>query len=333
MNIMSRKIKTTLNRLEMMIKIIQIPNIRLKTLLGVVLVCALTNLLTYHLAYNRGREEDKTENPYPLIDFSRNFIPQEDFIVNLQPLRERLAPIYEEYGEEKISLYIEFVNSGANISYNPDARYYPASLIKMPVAIAAAKKVERGEWAWDSELVLFPEDVDSRSGKIGNNPIGSRFTIEELMRELLVVSDNTAYNMLLRNVGAGAVNDYLTDTGLEGLFDRQLNITAKEYTRLFRSLFTSSYLTREYSQRILQWLSESKDIYLDLGLPEEAVFAHKFGENVEEHIFADSGIVYIPNRPYIITVLFKGDGTETKSHVDSFFEKVSRVSYEFFEDQ
>ena len=166
------------------------------------------------------------DSPYPLVDISRDFIEQKDFIVNLQPLKKHLDQEYKKYGEENISTYIEFLNTGASISHNPDAKYYPASLIKMPIAIATAKKVEKGDWSWDSELVLFAEDVDSGYGKISGRPIGTRFRIEALLSELIIHSDNTAYKMLLRNLGGGEVNEYLENAGLQDLFDQELNITS-----------------------------------------------------------------------------------------------------------
>lgn len=307
---------------------------KLKNPLIIIIILLLaTNLLTF-LYYKPIVENpfENYKNPYPYIDLSRSFIDQENFIVNLQPLRESLASIYKEHGEDKIALYVEFLNSGANISYNQDARYYPASLIKMPVAIAAVKRIQDGYWNWDSKLVIFDEDVDTKFGTIGNLPIGTRLTIEELLKELLTKSDNTAYKMLLRNLGAGPVNDFLTETGLVEFFDQDLNITAKEYTRLFRSLYTSSYLKREYSQKILNLLSLSERNYLGQAIPADIIYSHKFGENVTEKIFADSGIVYIPERPYIITVLYKGGSEDDKMTTDAFFYKISNTVYKFFNE-
>lgn len=304
-----------------------------KILIILVILLGITTLIFAGLFLSsRGSIKNETfAKKYPLIDIARNSIPQEDYVVNLQPLRERLAPIYEKYGTEKISLYVEFLNTGANISYNGDARYYPASLIKMPVAMAAMKKIEKDEWSSDSELILFEQDINDRYGELYNQPIGSHFTIQKLLEEMLVNSDNTAHKMLLRNVGAGDINAYIAETGLEDLFDSERNITAKEYTRIFRTLYGSSYLEPENSQEILELLSQGKDdILLDRGLPDDVIFSHKFGVNSDEAVHADSGIVYIPNRPYIITVLFKGDGTESDETVNAIFEEISRAAYEHF---
>lgn len=268
---------------------------------------------------------------YPLIDISRSFIEQKDFLSTIIPLRESLKEIYPNYDEKKISVYIEFLNTGANIAYNQDVRHYPASLIKMPVAIATARKIENKEWTWDNQLVLFPQDVDSRSGVIAGKPIGSRFTIRELLEAMLIDSDNTAYNILLRNVGAEAINDFLSAVGLESLFDSNLQITAKEYTQIFRSLYTSNYLDRELSQILLDMLSKTEDdLLLDKGLPDDVLFSHKFGTNLDGFVYADSGIVYLPNRPYLITVFYQADQEDSEEKIFSLFEEISSTTYAYF---
>lgn len=298
----------------------------------VIILLVITNLVTLFSWNNlKNSPADQFSNPYPLLDLSRNFIDQKNFIVNLQPLKDSLESIMEKYGENNTALYLEFLNTGANIAFNPDARYYPASLIKMPVAIAAVKQIQDGIWQWDSKLVIFEEDLDTNFGTLGNNPIGTRLTIEELITELLTKSDNTAYKMLLRNLGTGPVNNFLVDTGLNDFFDQDLNITVKEYTRLFRTLYTSSYLKREYSEKILELLGKSEKNYLGQAIPGDVMYSHKFGENVEEHIFADSGIVYLPERPYVLTVLYKGGEVNDKLKTDTFFYEVSSTVYNFFD--
>ena len=42
-------------------------------------------------------------------------------------------------------------------------------------------------------------------------------------------------------------------------------------------------------------------------IPSGVPFAHKIGQNIEEGVYADSGIVYLKNRPYLLTVILKLD--------------------------
>lgn len=271
------------------------------------------------------------KNPYPFLDIARNFISQEHFIVNLQPIREELNNIVAIDGPDTISLYFEYLNTGANISINPDLKIWPASLAKLPLALAVMKKIDNGVWELDNELVLMEGDKETGSGLVYKNPTGTRFTIENLLKELLINSDNTAYKILLRNMSASELQPIIEETGLDDFFDKDGGVSAKEYSRLFRTLYTSSFLKRENSSKVLEWLSESKfDKHLMGGMDKKVKFAHKWGVNEDFHAFADSGIVYMPNRPYIITVMIKGDkSAEEAVKVQETMKKVSSIIYNY----
>lgn len=267
---------------------------------------------------NYSRVQDFRNN-YPLVDPSRSYIDQADFIVNLQPLRADLKALAASSTPNEIGFYFEVLNTGANIAINQDVRFWPASLGKVPVALVAMKKIERGEWKLSNELIMFSEDQDERFGDLYKQPVGTRFTIEELLRQMLVNSDNTAQKILIRNLPSPEFDELLAGLGLEELFDQNYDITAKEYSRIFRALFVSSYLEPQYSQMILHWLSESKfDELLAGPVPKEVPFAHKIGQQDIENVFLDAGIVYAQNRPYMITVMIKindGSGEETASEL------------------
>lgn len=290
----------------------------------------------------RGHTPTITNNPYPLIDFARNFISQKDYIPNIQPIREKIKKMAQEFGNDNVSIYIEFLNTGANISINQDLYIWPASLSKLPFAIVVMKKVEDDIWSLDNELVLTSEDADGNSGDISNllsdNKVGTRFTIEELLKATLVDSDNTAHNILLRNISKTELRDIIDAVGLERLFAPDGKVSAKEYSRLFRMLYTASYLDREHSQKILEYLNESTfGLFLKAGVPKEIIFPHKYGENIAYSVYADSGIVYLPNRPYLISVMVQGnpkeDPEKEEKRVATFITSVSKEVYDYFSTQ
>lgn len=285
------------------------------------------------------RDFDPVANdPYPLIDVARNFIPQEHYITTLQPLRESVHDLASDYGSDNLSIYIEFLNTGANISINPDAYISPASLSKLPIAFAVMKKIEDGEWKLGNELVLMPEDRDQGSANeddpLWGYPVGSRFTIERLLEEMLITSDNTAYRIFARNLSVGEVNSVIEDLGLEKLLTADGKMSAKEYSRFFRSLYVANFLNRENSQRVLEWLDASTfEEFLAHPIGGDTPFPHKFAENVEARNYADSGIVYIPHRPYIISVMIQGNPDipldEDRARATALMRAVSQKAYEY----
>lgn len=239
---------------------------------------------------------------YPLLNPARAFIKPENLIINIQPLRDELQAIGDK--DPRVSVYFEFLNTGANIAVNKDADYWPASLLKVPVAMAATKKIEKGEWRWDNQLVLMSSDKDDRFGNLYKNPIGTKFTLEKLIREALSNSDNTANFMLVRNLEPEEFQDIYDHLGLKEFMSDKGRISAKKYSVIFRALYNASYLSEGNSEKLLNFLAETPfDEYMGSAIPDDVKFSHKIGVSDEKNAFLDAGIVYVPDRPYILTVM------------------------------
>lgn len=275
---------------------------------------------------------EKIIQRYPLVDPSRNFIASEHFLSTMEPTRKEMKEIVAKYGKggNRIGVYFEFLNTGANVSINQDERFWPASLSKMPTVLAVMKKIEKGEWKLTNELVLFAEDKDERFGELHKKTPGTRFTIEELLKETLINSDNTAHKILVRNLKTNDYTDVLEALGMEELFDENYDITAKEYSRIFRALYIASYLNRENSQKILEWLSMTKfNEFLGAGVPSEVLFSHKIGEEFKEVVFLDSGIIYIPHRPILITVMVQIKDGGDVTNAREIMKELSKSAYTY----
>jgi beta-lactamase class A len=307
-----------------------------KIYLVLIIFLIITNVTSFGILIYRNNLDaaERFGSQYPLINVARNFIDQKHFITNLQPLRDDLNKLVVENGPSAISIYFEFLNTGANISINPDAKIWPASLVKVPLAMGVMKKIENGDWMEENELVLMKDDRDLAWGDLYKKPIGSRFTIGFLLKELLTNSDNTAFRILYRNLSTDELQDIIRAVGLDELFDQEGKISAKEYSRIFRSLYTSSYLKRENSQKILKWLAESPyQEYLGQGIPEKITFSHKIGDNKNVDVILDSGIVYIPNRPYLITVTIDfSQGDMNRDKALELIKIISEKSYQYIND-
>jgi beta-lactamase class A len=95
-----------------------------------------------------------------------------------------------------------------------------------------------------------------------------------------------------------------------------------------RVLYNASYLSREMSEKALDYLlaSDYKD-GLVAGLPPGTQVAHKFGEYEREDMnqLHDCGIVYYPRHPYILSVMTRG--SDKQMMADTIAE-ISRLIYE-----
>ncbi|MDD4901640.1 MAG: class A beta-lactamase-related serine hydrolase [Patescibacteria group bacterium] len=243
------------------------------------------------------------KSQFSLLNPARSIYEQKDLIVNVQPLRDELDKIG---ADPDISIYFEYLPTGANIAVNKEAEFFPASLVKLPVVMAAAKKVASGQWRWQNELVLMSNDKDDKFGELYQSPIGTTFTIDDLSVKALAESDNTAYHMLLRNLEPAELEEMHQHLGLEDFFTADGKISAKKYSVILRALYGSSYLPEEYSQKLLKIMTQSSfNQYLASGLPKDILFAHKIGVSDEQDVVLDAGIVYLPGRPYLLAVMIK----------------------------
>src|SRR3990172_6014078 len=186
---------------------------------------------------------------YNLLNPARKFIKQEDLIINFQPLRDYLNDKYE--ADQNVSIYFEYLSTGSSISINKDAEFYPATLLKVPVAMTVAKKIEKGEWKWTNELVLMPADKDEKFGTLYKEPANSTHTIEDIVRRSLSDSDNTAHFILVRNLEMEEMRDVYDHMGLGGFLETEGSLSAKRYSIMFRALYSSSFLTEKNSQKLL----------------------------------------------------------------------------------
>ncbi|OGE85889.1 MAG: hypothetical protein A3J48_00950 [Candidatus Doudnabacteria bacterium RIFCSPHIGHO2_02_FULL_46_11] len=268
--------------------------------------------------------EANMENEYNFLNPARQFYNHQNLIVNFQPLRDFLDQFE---ADPNVSIYFEFLNTGASIAVHRDAEFYPASLLKVPVAMATAKKIERGEWRWDNKLVLMSADKDDRYGTLYREEIGSTWTIEELIRRSLSDSDNTAHFILVRNLELEEINDVYDHMGLKDFLSTSGYLSAKRYSVIFRSLYNASYLASDVSQKLLTFLSQSDfNNYLQSGLPENITFSHKIGESSEPNVFLDSGIVFSAGRPYILTVIVQ---TRPKEKAEQIMKNISQEVYKY----
>lgn len=284
---------------------------------------------------------------YSLLNPSVSLFDKKDLIVNFEELRKSLNKKYERRDDYLVSLYFEYLPTGANINVNRDERIWPASLIKIPVAMTAMQKVNEGHWKLSNELVLLDEDKDMEYGVLYQKPSGTTFSIQTLLEESLINSDNTAHFILLRNIESSELEETYKHLGMDDIIDdlkkkpkdqeTDNRMTAKRYTIFFRSLYNSTFLSSEYSQLFLSILEKAPKQYLSDGLPQGISFVHKTGVRVDEHVWADSGIIYAPNRPYLLTVMiqkkralpYEKIDPKTEEDVQKLFKDISEEVYTY----
>ena len=112
------------------------------------------------------------------------------------------------------------LESGRRVEWNAGVRFPMASAFKVPIAACTLTRVDRGELALDQMIEVQQSDLCPGSGAIRSllSQPGLILSLRNLLELCLVISDNTAADVLLRLVGGpAAVTQFLHTHGIAGM--------------------------------------------------------------------------------------------------------------------
>jgi len=134
--------------------------------------------------------------------------------VSAGELESRLQDLVSQINGE-VALYARNLDTGREISINGDQRVRTASTIKLPIACAVAAEISAGRHRWSDRLSILAEDKVSGSGVLADLTDGETVSLRDATTLMIIVSDNTATNLILDRVGGDRINDYLANLGFE----------------------------------------------------------------------------------------------------------------------
>jgi len=113
-----------------------------------------------------------------------------------------------------VSLYAKNLNSGAVYSLAGDEPVRTASTIKLPIMIECFSEVAEGKLDFGEMIPLSLEEKVPGSGILQDLSTGDRFPVRDLIMLMIVLSDNTATNLILDRISGDAVNARMVKLGL-----------------------------------------------------------------------------------------------------------------------
>jgi beta-lactamase class A len=117
----------------------------------------------------------------------------------------------------KVSLFAKNLDTGETYGLNPDERVRTASTIKIAVMIEAFARVAEGKAKWTDEVVLTKEKKVSGSGILVELSDGLRLTLRDAVNLMMMLSDNTATNLVLDVLTTDAVNARMESLGIKNI--------------------------------------------------------------------------------------------------------------------
>jgi beta-lactamase class A len=120
----------------------------------------------------------------------------------------------------KVGVGIIHLESGRELFVNGNEPFPMASTFKVPLAVQYLTRVDSGKTRLDSMVSLRPSDLHPGSGTLTNlfDDPGVSLSVRNLMELMLLISDNSATDVMLRLAGGGpAVNARLAALGVRGI--------------------------------------------------------------------------------------------------------------------
>jgi beta-lactamase class A len=117
----------------------------------------------------------------------------------------------------KVSLFAKNLDTGETYALNADERVRTASTIKIAVMIEAYARVAAGKLKWTDELILTKEKKVGGSGILNELSDNLHLTLRDAVNLMMILSDNTATNLVLDVLTTDAVNARMESLGIKNI--------------------------------------------------------------------------------------------------------------------
>lgn len=238
--------------------------------------------------------------------------------------------LLQMYKLDALSIYFRDLNNGVWFGIDEFETFSPASLLKVPLLMAILRETEKNPGVMDEQVEnTLDQNFDLRESVASGVNLEPRamYTVKQLLDFMIINSSNNAAVLLANRMSTADITRLYRDLGVPELYGSvdEYAITVKQYASFFRVLFNASYLSRDASEKALQYLSvtEFQD-GLVAGVPKGIPVSHKFGERLFNTTAVrqlhDCGIIYYPNHPYLLCVMTKGRNEE------ELVQSIARIS-------
>lgn len=254
----------------------------------------------------------------------------------LQPLKnilkERIASYKANGTLLRGTVYLKNLESTEWIEVGGEQEYHPGSMMKVGVMMTWLAMMEKDP-SLENKKLRITSHLPYEQTTLTAAPLqlNKDYSIKELMKAMIVDSDNDATVLLIENIDRKLHEQVwnITNSKAPSLDDLNNKANAIDFAKLFRVLYNSTFLSNPSSEFALGLLSASnfKAGMVKL-LPEGVQVAHKFGERFSEagQQFHEGGIVYLNNTPYVIMIMTEG---KDKAALPNVIATLSQDCYNF----
>lgn len=225
----------------------------------------------------------------------------------------------------KVSLYAKNLKTGETYGVRESEPVRTASTIKLAIMVECFYEVAEGKLKWTEPVTLTEDDKVSGSGLLQDFTSGDRLPIKDVMDLMIVLSDNTATNLILKRIGGDAVNARMASLGLTETRSMRMILgdgnklkshvsgvskegakpenarwgigrsSPKEMVTILEKIYRGELVNKDASNGMLEVLKRQRDHDCIARDMKDVTVANKTG--ALDHLRSDVGIVFLPQGP------------------------------------
>ncbi len=231
------------------------------------------------------------------------------------------------------------LTDGKSILVNENLQFPQASAIKIPILMEVYKQAAEGKFK------LTDKSLINKQNKVGGSGIlyafeenYSELSIKDLAMLMIVLSDNSATNILIDLVGMNSINETLQSLGLKNTYVKRkmLDVAASkrgdenlsnplDALKIMEILYKGEFVNKELCNQILDVLKIPKSGSINSVLPSSIPVAFKMGEI--NGVDTEWSIIYLKNRPYILVIM---ENYELEQEAKKLMKNISEVMYNYY---
>jgi beta-lactamase class A len=202
--------------------------------------------------------------------------------------------------------------------------------------VAFLQDVDAGKARLDEQLVISKDVIVGEAGSLQYEPEGTKISALETLSEMIIHSDNTATNMIMRKIGGkDAANSRFKSWGLTAtairhpLPDLEGTNTTSPYdlVNLLSMVDKGKLISPRSRDRLMDIMRRPvTNTLLPRGIGPQARIVHKTGDI--RSVVGDAGIIDMPSgKRYIMAAIVKRPDNDQRAN--ELIRQISRATYDY----
>ena len=236
--------------------------------------------------------------------------PPVPLVYSMDKLRDGLAGAVD-VPKLRTGIFVLDPKNGRYLDLDGRKPYAAASMIKLPVLVSLLAAIDKGQVKYTDQLTIRQDLITGGSGSLQWRPVDSKISLRDTAELMMVVSDNTATNMIIDVLGGKEkLNREFASWGLAqtrinnmlGDFEGTNKTSPYDLVYLLARVDKGEVLSPASQKWLIDVMHHTRiRTLLNPGLGPGATIAHKTGDIGT--MVGDVGIVFVPGgRKYIVSI-------------------------------